>query len=88
MDPMRALIVVGITLTAVIALNVFLYLAFRDRKTAPKNGPNEIEMARSMWNRAKDPWGNEDEALKELNRITSELKSTLPKDQGPSDGRS
>lgn len=73
MDMDRALIVVCITVLVVIALNVGIYLSMRrgDEVTT-------ISMLRNAARRARDPWQDEDEALKELSHLVSGFKERSP----------
>lgn len=73
MDLDRALIVICITIFVVIALNVGIYLSMRrgDEVTT-------ISMLRNAARRARDPWKDEDEALKELSHLVSGFKEEAP----------
>ena len=78
MDLDRALLVVCITVFVVIAFNVGIYLSMRrgDEVTT-------ISMLREAARRARDPWKDEDDALKELSNLVSGLKDEVPKKSQP-----
>lgn len=78
MDLDRALLVVCITVFAVIAFNVGIYLSMRRGDDV-----NTITMFRKAARRARDPWKDEDDALKELSNLVSGLKDETPKRNNP-----
>lgn len=70
MDLDRATLVVCLTVAAVIAFNVMIYLSLRrgDEVTT-------IDLMRKAARRARNPWKDEDDALQELSDLVSGLKS-------------
>jgi arginyl-tRNA synthetase len=70
MDIDRAFLVICLTMAAVIALNVMIYLSLRRG-----NEVTTIDLMRKAARRARNPWKDEDDALKELANLVSELKS-------------
>jgi len=78
MDLDRAFLVVCITVFAVIALNVGIYLSMRRGDDV-----NTIAMFRKAARRARDPWKDEDDALKELSDLVSGLKDETPQRNEP-----
>lgn len=69
MDTGRAAIVICVTLFLVIGINAAIYAAL-----VRKNSVSQIELMRRAAERARDPWRSEDEDLKELSRLVSQLK--------------
>ena len=78
MDLDKAFLVVCITVFAVVALNVGIYLSMRRGDDV-----NTITMFRNAARRARDPWKDEDDALKELSNLVSGLKDETPKNNNP-----
>jgi len=70
MDLDRAFLVVCLTVAAVIAFNVMIYLSFRRG-----NEVTTIDLMRKAARRARNPWKDEDDALKELANLVSDLQS-------------
>ncbi len=70
MDPSRVFLVVCITLFIVVGINAAIYVS-----VTRKNSIGQIELMRRAANRARDPWKPEDDNLKELSRLVSELKA-------------
>jgi len=71
MDPSRVFLVVCITLFIVVGINAAIYVS-----VTRKNSIGQIELMRRAANRARDPWKPEDDNLKELSRLVSDLKAT------------
>lgn len=69
MDPNRVFLVICLTIVAVVAFNVIIYLSLRRG-----NEVNTIDMFRKAARRARDPWKDEDDALKELSNLVASLK--------------
>ena len=69
MDPNRVFIVVCLTIVGVIAFNVMIYLSLRRG-----NEVNTVDMFRNAAKRARNPWRDEDDALKELSNLVADLK--------------
>lgn len=74
MDMTRAALVVGITLVAVLLVNIAIYLAVIRRNAAKDKTVGQIELLRRAATRAQDPWKPEDDALKELARRVQGLQ--------------
>ena len=70
MDLDKALLVIILTVGAVILFNVMIYLSARRG-----NEVTTINLMRKAARRARNPWQDEDDALKELSDIVSGLKS-------------
>jgi len=70
MDLDRAFLVVCLTVAAVIAINVMIYLSLRRG-----NEVTTIDLMRKATRRARNPWKDEDDALKELANLVSDLQS-------------
>jgi hypothetical protein len=70
MDLDRAFLVIGLTMAAVIAINVMIYLSLRRG-----NEVTTIDLMRKAARRARNPWKDEDDALKELADLVSDLQS-------------
>lgn len=69
MDPNRIFLVICLTVVAVVAFNVMIYLSLRRG-----NEVNTIDMFRKAARRVRDPWKDEDDALKELSNLVASLK--------------
>ncbi len=69
MDLDRAFLVVCLTVAAVIALNVMIFLSLRRG-----NEVTTIDLMRKAASRARNPWKDEDDALKELADLVSNLQ--------------
>lgn len=70
MDLDRATLVVCLTVAAVIAFNVMIYLSLRRG-----NEITTIDLMRKAARRARTPWKDEDDALQELSELVSDLKA-------------
>ena len=70
-------LVVCITLFMVIGINAALYVALRRGGEA-----SLIELTRRAVHRLRDPWKDEDEALRELSKLVSKFKEGTPKMPG------
>lgn len=70
MEMDRALLVVCLTVGAVILFNVMIYLSLRRGK-----GVTSVDLMRRAARRARNPWQDEDDALRELSEIVSGLRS-------------
>jgi hypothetical protein len=70
MDIDRAFLVVILTVAGVIAFNVMIYLSLRRGKEV-----TTIDLMRKAARRARNPWKDEDDALKELANLVSDLQS-------------
>lgn len=69
MDTGRAALVIILTLLIVIGVNALIYLSLRKRSSI-----GQIEMMRRAAKRARNPWEDEDNNLRELSRRVAELK--------------
>ena len=69
MDLSKAGLVICMTLVIVIGINIFIYVAATRRNTA-----GEIEMMRTAFKRARNPWQTEDNALAELSKLVADFK--------------
>ncbi|UCH59194.1 MAG: hypothetical protein JSV61_13370 [Anaerolineales bacterium] len=69
MDPGKAGLVICLTLFIVIGINAAIYASIRRGNTV-----GQIELLRKAAKRARNPWEDEDEALKELSKRVSELR--------------
>ena len=69
MDLDRATLVVCLTIAAVIAFNVMIYLSLRRG-----NEVTTVDLLRKAARRARDPWKDEDDALQELSSLVAGLK--------------
>lgn len=68
MDTGRAALVIVLTLVIVIGVNAAIYVSLRSRKTV-----GQIELLRRAANRARNPWEDEDNDLRELSRRVAAL---------------
>ncbi|UCD97627.1 MAG: hypothetical protein JSV42_11710 [Chloroflexota bacterium] len=66
----RAFLVICLTIAGVIALNVMIYLSLRRGSEV-----TTIDLMRKATKRAREPWKDEDDALKELADLVSTFKS-------------
>jgi uncharacterized membrane protein len=71
MDPVKAGIVILITLVVIVIINLAIYVY---AKRSRRGLPHEIEMLKRAANRARNPWVKEDAMLEELSRLTEALK--------------
>ena len=69
MDPNRVFLVVCLTIVGVIAFNFMIYLSLRRG-----NEVHTVDMFRKAAKRARNPWRDEDDALKELSNLVADLK--------------
>lgn len=72
MDPVKAGIVILITLVVIVIINLAIYVSARRGR---RGLPHEIEMLKRAANRARNPWVKEDAMLEELSRLTEALKA-------------
>jgi len=70
MDLDRALLVILLTIGGVVLFNIILYLS-----TRRGNDVTTINMLRKAARRARNPWEDEDSALRELSDIVAGLKA-------------
>lgn len=70
MDIDRAFLIICLTVAGVIAFNVMIYLSLRRGKEV-----TTIDLMRKAAMRARNPWKDEDDALKELANLVSDLQS-------------
>jgi hypothetical protein len=83
MDPNRVFLVVCLTIGGVIAFNVMIYLSLRRG-----NEVNTVDMFRKAAKRARNPWKDEDVALKELSNLVAGLKKEdIPREDTLEDNR-
>jgi hypothetical protein len=78
-NPTIGYIIVGILIFIIIAINISLFSALRN-----KNSSQSVNLYKSAFVRAKSPWQPEDEALLELSKLTKDLSSS-PTDKGTTD---
>lgn len=71
MDYSKVAIVVVITLVIVILFNLAIFSSFGRNKG---NKPGTVDMLRSAFKTARNPWKDEDTALKELSERVEALK--------------
>lgn len=69
MDTGRAALVIFLTVFIVIGVNALIYLSLRKRSSI-----GQIEMMRRAARRARNPWEDEENDLRELSRRVAELK--------------
>jgi hypothetical protein len=81
MDLDRAFLVICLTVAAVVIFNVMIYLSLRRRKEI-----TTIDLMRKAARRARHPWKDEDDALKELSHLVSNLKS-VPRESDETNGK-
>jgi len=79
MDLEKAGLVICLTLFIVIGVNAAIYAAVSRGKTA-----GQIELIRRAARRAKDPWEEEDQALKELSKRVKNLQNLRGDKKDPS----
>ena len=77
MDTDRAALVICLTLFIVIGINAAIYVSFRRGE-----GVRQVDLFRQAFKTARQPWKSEDDALKELSDLVSDIKerSSLPED--------
>jgi hypothetical protein len=81
MDAGRVFLVVCLTLIIVIGFNAALFVALRRGNEA-----SQIELFKRAASRAREPWAQEDEALRELSKRVAELKRGTPDEASPVGG--
>jgi hypothetical protein len=69
MDMDRALLVICLTVGVVILINVMIYLSLRRG-----NEVTTVDLFRKAAERARNPWQDEDDALRELSDIVAGLR--------------
>jgi ribosomal protein S9 len=69
MDYEKALIVVCLTLLIVIGVNAAIYVMVKGSGTV-----TQVDLMRRAFGRARRPWSDEDEALKELSQRVATLR--------------
>jgi hypothetical protein len=80
MDIERAALVICLTLFVVIGINAAIYVSFRKGE-----GVKQVDLFRQAFKTVRQPWKSEDDSLKELSDLVSELKqpaSSSPEDSG------
>jgi len=70
MDVEKLALVLCITVLLVVSINAALYVSLRNHKTV-----GQIELIHKAARRARRPWGEEEDALKELSQRVAALKS-------------
>jgi len=77
MDTDRAALVICLTLFIVIGINAAIYVSFRRGE-----GVRQVDLFRQAFKTARQPWKSEDDALKELSDLVSDIKerSSSPED--------
>jgi len=81
MDLEKATLVICLTLFIVVGVNAALYVSLRSRGTI-----GQIDLFRKAVQRARRPWGEEEDALVELSQRVAALKNTsLPASQQTTD---
>lgn len=78
MDYSKAALVIILTLVIVIGFNVVIYFSYSKRNGS---GGGSVDMLRSAFKRARNPWEIEDSNLKELSERVAELKKDAHKNQ-------
>lgn len=73
MDLERAALVICLTLFVVIGINAAIYVSFRRG-----DGVRQVDLFRQAFKTARQPWKTEDDALKELSDLVSEIKGRSP----------
>ena len=76
MDYSKAALVIFLTLVIVIGFNVVIYFSYSKRNGG---GGGSVDMLRSAFKRARNPWEIEDSNLKELSERVAELKKDAHK---------
>jgi len=69
MDPVKAAIVIAITLVIVVIFNVLLYLGARGNRTS-----RQIDLFKKAIGQISNPWENEDNMLNELSQRVRDLE--------------
>lgn len=67
---MKAILVIAITLTVVVLINLAIYYAVTRRNPYQQ----ETEIMRRMAERIRAPWAPEDQQYQELSRLVDEMK--------------
>ncbi len=78
-NPTIGYIIVGILIFIIIAINISLFSALRN-----KSSSQSVNLYKSAFDRAKSPWQPEDEDLLELSNLTKNLNPS-PTDNGTTD---
>jgi hypothetical protein len=71
MDVEKLALVLCIVVPLVVGINAALYVSLRSRKTV-----GQIELFHKAATRARRPWGEEDDALKELSERVEAIKNS------------
>lgn len=74
----RAFLVISLTILGVVAFNVMIYLAWRDKSLSQM-----VDMFRRAAHRANDPWEEENASLSELNQLVKQLHENAPDSHNP-----
>ena len=74
MDYSKAALVIFFTLVIVIGFNVVIYFSYSKRNDG---GGGAVDMLRSAYKRARNPWEIENSNLKELSERVAELKKDV-----------
>lgn len=69
MDPVKAAIVISITLVIVVLFNILLYLGARGKRTS-----RQIDLFKKAIGQISNPWENEDTMLEELSQRVRHLE--------------
>lgn len=81
-DPMKAFLVITITLSLVVLLNLAIYYLATRRKYG-----GDIDRLRQASDHLRAPWAQEDRKLQELSRLVEDMKNQEPsKNAEDSDG--
>lgn len=80
MDASKFIPVLCLALFIALGVNAAIYAALRRGKEA-----GQIDLLRRAVGRARRPWGEEEDNLKELSQLVSGLKETEEKRKNPSD---
>lgn len=72
MDQSKAFIVLGIALFLVVLFNLGIYASLADKKGKK---PGTVDLLRDAFKKARNPWEDEDNALKELSEIVAKLRN-------------
>lgn len=69
MDPVKAAIVISVTLVIVVFFNIILYLGARGNRTN-----RQIDLFKTALGQISNPWEREDNMLDELSQRVQDLK--------------
>lgn len=75
-DTGQAFLVIGLTLLGVILINVVIYYMVKGKSTI-----EQIDLMRKASHRMRNPWGIEDQNLRDLSEIVKQFK---PEQENPS----